>query len=267
MATTISAADTLSPAVIQIPAGSFVFGSTPAEREYAYQLDEHAYGHSVTRQSRWYDSEPDPQTIDLGEFQITEHLITNHQYQQFILATDHPAPDVDEPTWRSYGLIHPYARTKRHRWSGKAYPEGRAHHPVVLVSHDDATAYASWLSQVTSDRWRLPSEREWVKAARGTDGQIFPWGQRFDADNLNSHDTGPFDTVDVGSRSAPSPFGLMDAAGQVFEWMRSPAEAKRSWVKGGSWDDKGCGVCRPAARHSRPKHLKHILIGFRLVKE
>ncbi len=58
---------------------------------------------------------------------------------------------------------------------------------------------------------------------------------------------------------------LLDAAGQVFEWTSSPGNPGRYLVKGGSWDDKGCGVCRPAARHARPQNIKHILIGFRLV--
>ena len=57
------------------------------------------------------------------------------------------------------------------------------------------------------------------------------------------------------------------AAGQVFEWTETPAGKGRSIVKGGSWDDKGCGVCRPAAGHSRPDTIKHILIGFRLVQD
>ncbi|MEM7256972.1 MAG: SUMF1/EgtB/PvdO family nonheme iron enzyme [Pseudomonadota bacterium] len=265
MSTSLCAGNEVTPELITIPEGSFVFGSSQSEREYAYRLDEQAYGHSVTRQSGWYDSEPPLQTINLGGFQITENLVTNQQYQRFIVATGHPPPDIDEETWQSYRLVHPFSRTQPHRWTGDQYPPGRALHPVVLVSHHDATAYARWLSDNTDSRWRLPTEREWVKAARGSNGNIFPWGNRYNEDKLNSHDAGPFDTVAVGSRSAPSPFGLMDAAGQVFEWINSPPEAARSWVKGGSWDDKGCGVCRPAARHSRPKALKHILIGFRLV--
>jgi formylglycine-generating enzyme required for sulfatase activity len=64
-----------------------------------------------------------------------------------------------------------------------------------------------------------------------------------------------------------SPFGVLDAAGQVFEWTADAAGERRYVVKGGSWDDKGCGICRPAARHSRPAAIKHILIGFRLVVE
>ena len=60
---------------------------------------------------------------------------------------------------------------------------------------------------------------------------------------------------------------MLDAAGQVFEWTATPARRGRFIVKGGSWDDKGCGVCRPAARHSRPEDIRHILIGFRLVHD
>jgi len=254
------------PSLVPVASGSFIFGSSAIEREYAYQLDELAYGHSRTRTGKWYDSEPSKTTETTSAFNITTTPVTNGQYQQFVNATGHPAPNVDQTTWSSYGLIHPYDRTRRHAWSGNQPPSGRLNHPVVLVSYADATAYASWLSGVTGSTWRLPTEREWEKAARGTEGLVFPWGNEFLPEALNSHDAGPFDTVAVGSRSSPSPFGMLDAAGQVFEWISSSG-ANRSWVKGGSWDDSGCGVCRPAARHSRPKALKHILIGFRLVKE
>ena len=139
---------------------------------------------------------------------------------------------------------------------------------MVLVSHADALAYAAWLSAETGRRWRLPSELEWEKAVRGTDGRRFPWGDAWGPERLNSHDRGPFDTLPVGSFSGGiGPFGLVDGAGQVFEWTSSPGNPGRFLVKGGSWDDSGCGVCRPAARHARPADLKHILVGFRLVAE
>ncbi|MEM8687263.1 MAG: SUMF1/EgtB/PvdO family nonheme iron enzyme [Pseudomonadota bacterium] len=261
-------ADELVPELITIPAGAFITGSDQAEREEAYRLDEKAYGHSVTRKQRWYDFEDERRTISLPAYMISKSLITNAQYRAFTKATGHPIPRVEPDVWASYKLIHPYKRALRHAWSKDTYPEGRADHPVVMVSHDDVQAYAAWLSKQTGHTWRLPTEKEWEKAARGTDGRYFPWGNTYDAARLNSHDKGPFDTVRVGRfPKGASPFGLLDAAGQVFEWTSTPTGTNRFRVKGGSWDDSGCGVCRPAARHGRPKAIKHILVGFRLVRE
>ncbi|MDH3314286.1 MAG: formylglycine-generating enzyme family protein [Gammaproteobacteria bacterium] len=256
------------PDVIEIPAGTFIAGSDRAEREAAYELDEKAYGHSVTRKQKWYESELERTTKDLPAFSISKNLITNTQYAIFIAATGHLAPDVDKKTWDSYGLVHPWARTRRFAWANGTPPSGRGQHPVVLVSQADAEAYAAWLSSETGGSWRLPMEIEWEKAARGGDGRRFPWGNDFSPNLLNSHDAGPFDTLPVGSfPHGASPFGMLDAAGQVYEWTLTLISSQRAIVKGGSWDDKGCGVCRPAARHSRPVELKHILIGFRLVRE
>ena len=257
----------LLPEVIEIPAGAFVFGSQRSEREAAYELDEEAYQHRITRDNGWYDREWDRHEVVLPRYLISRCLITNRQYQVFVEETGHRAPDVDRVTWESYGLIHPYERTRRFSWRG-GLPKGREDHPVVLVSRDDAESYARWLSERTGQSWRLPSERQWEKAARGIDGRRFPWGDEFLPARLNSHDQGPFETVPVGRYPAgASPFGLLDAAGQVFEWTSANKGEDRAIVKGGSWDDKGCGVCRPAARHSRPSRLKHILIGFRLVRQ
>ena len=256
------------PETVHVTAGQFIVGSDEAEREAAYQLDENAYGHSVTRKQGWYDREGVREKRSLATFDITFVPITNRQYSAFAKATGHRLPQVTREEWSGYGLIHPFERTRRHAWTSSEGPAGRDLHPVVLVSHSDAEAFARWLSQRTGQTWRLPTEDEWVKAARGTDGRWFPWGNMFAPEHLNSHDQGPFDTTPVGSfPSGASPFGLLDAAGQVFEWTATAAGKGRHIVKGGSWDDKGCGVCRPAARHSRPDQLKHILIGFRLVRE
>ena len=113
-----------------------------------------------------------------------------------------------------------------------------------MVSFQDATAYAAWLSRKTGQKWRLPAELEWEKAARGADGRRFPWGDTFDAKLTNSHDAGPFDTLLVEQcPKGASPYGLLDAAGQVFEWTEAVPGKKRAIVKGGSWDDRGCRVC------------------------
>ncbi len=100
---------------------------------------------------------------------------------------------------------------------------------------------------------------------RGTDGRLYPWGNSYHARFLNNNDQGPFSTMRVGSfPQGASPYGVLDGAGQVFEWT-CDVSRKRATVKGGSWDDHG-DVCRPAAGHTRPVNLKHILIGFRLVR-
>lgn len=259
------------PDLVPIPAGPFIAGSDRAEREAAYRLDEAAYGHSVTRQARWYENEPNRHEVTLPAFAITRTPITNRQYADFIAATKHAAPSVDAATWRSYKLNHSYERALRYAWTQGRPPKGREDHPVVLVTHADAVAYADWLTRVTGRRWRLPSEAEWEKAVRGTDGRTFPWGNGWDPSRLNSHDQGPFGTTPAGAFAAGvGPFGVLDGAGQVFEWTATAADGgktERYIVKGGSWDDSGCGVCRPAARHARPARLKHILIGFRLVAE
>lgn len=256
------------PQVVMIPAGSFTAGSDAAEREYAYRIDAAAYGRPITREEGWYQGERERATAETGAYAITVIPITNRQYADFIQATKHPAPNMTRATWNSYGLIHPYERTRRFAWTKGKPPRAREDHPVVLVSQADAMAYAAWLTRLTGRTWRLPDELEWEKAARGIDGRYFPWGNEFDPHRLNSHDAGPFDTTPVGSfPDGASPFGLLDAAGEVYQWTATPDGPGRAIVKGGSWDDKGCGVCRPAARHSRPVNLKHILIGFRLVRE
>lgn len=201
------------PAVVEIPAGKFIFGSNRAEREAAYRLDESAYGHSVTRKQRWYENEYKRQTRSTGRYFITWTPVTNAQYGAFITETGHPVPDVDRESWKGSRLIHPWARSRRHAWVTGKVPKGRADHPVVMVSYKDAQQYAAWLSRKTGETWRLPSEEEWEKAARGSDGRRFPWGDEFDPKRLNSHDAGPFDGRYAQGQSL---YGLLDAAGQVF---------------------------------------------------
>lgn len=256
------------PAVVHVPAGSFLRSSDGNEREFAYRIDAAAYGHSVTREQRWYEQESSRQVARTAAFAISRTPITNAQYESFVAATGHRMPAVDAATWQSFGLQHPYAATRRFAWRHGRAAAKRRQHPVVLVSRSDAEAYARWLSAVTGKVWRLPTELEWEKAVRGVDGHRFPWGDAFDPLRLNSADSGPFDTVAVGAYpQGASPYGLLDGAGQVYEWTATPAGPGQAMVKGGSWDDRGCGVCRPAARHGRPTDLKHILIGFRLVRE
>ncbi len=257
----------LSIATVTIPAGPFIAGSDRAEREAAYRLDEAAYGHRATRKGRWYENEPARHDMTLAAFSIMKTPVTNALYARFIRATGHAAPFISAKAWAAQGLAHPYARVRGYLWTSGKPPRGRERHPAVLVTHADAEAFARWLSAKTGRTWLLPTEAQWEKAMRGTDGRMFPWGGTFDAAKLNSADAGPFSTMPAGSFPAgASPFGALDGAGQVYEWTATPYGAGRFVVKGGSWDDKGCGVCRPAARHGRPEGQRHILIGIRLVR-
>ena len=246
------------PPMVTIPAGEFWMGSTPEEREYGYGLDETLHGSTAARRHRWFEVET-RHRVDLPAYRIDRNLVTNADYARFVADAGHRAPFVSESVWRGYRLVHGYARVLKFLWRDGSPPMGRDQHPVVLVSHADAVAYCVWRGA------RLPSEAEWEKAARGIDGRYFPWGDAFDAGRLNSEDGGPFDTVPVGQYpNGQSPYGVLDMAGQVFEWTATlfRKEPPRYVVKGGSWDDFP-GVTRSAARHGRPPALKHILVGFR----
>ncbi len=252
--------------VAEIPAGWFFQGSDAVERQYAYQIDEQVYGHDISRRNRWYDVEVDKWHIYLPDYFIMKTPVTNDQYAAFVRDTGREVPDISEEDWESLGLIYGYDATRPFAWQNGEPPRGKGNHPVVLVSWRDAQDYATWLSSKTGIKWRIPEEIYWEKAVRGADGIFYPWGNIYDPLQLNSADRGPFDTVPAG-QFEPGPYGLYDGAGQVFEWTATSLQAGYRIVKGGSWDDRGCGVCRPAARHGRPEHMQHILIGFRLMHE
>jgi formylglycine-generating enzyme required for sulfatase activity len=100
----------------------------------------------------------------------------------------------------------------------------RPDHPVVRVSWHHAWAYAAWLAQVTGQPWRLPTEAEWEKAARGTDGRLYPWGDAFDGTRCNTSASESGATTPVGTyadRGDASPYGVHDLAGNVWEWTSS----------------------------------------------
>jgi len=157
-------------------------------------------------------------------------------------------------------LVHPYdAEVTLYLWVNGAPPERLARHPVVLVNAADAEAYCRWRNPAL----RLPTEAEWEKAARGDDGRMFPWGNRWDPSQLNSATRGPGGTTPVDRfPSGASPYGVWDAAGNVFQWTASALADGRRLLKGCAWDDEP-GLCRPAFRHGRPAESRHILIGFR----
>jgi formylglycine-generating enzyme required for sulfatase activity len=102
-------------------------------------------------------------------------------------------------------------------------PWGQKNHPVVSVSWEDALVSCAWLSEETGRRFRLPTEAEWEKAARGTDGPTYPWGDEPPAESLCSFGGKAGDTNPIGrySPQGDSPYGCADMLGSVWQWCRS----------------------------------------------
>ena len=180
--------------------------------------------------------------------------MTNAQYAAFVQAAGHRRPK---------------------HWKGGKPPKGKEYHPVVNVSCHDAVAYCNWLAEVTGKPYGLPSEAEWEKGTRGTDGRIYPWGNQWDAKRAN---IGREDTTPVGAYpEGASPYGLLDMIGNVYEWTRSvyrdypynpndgredlEAEGDRV-LRGGSWADCRERYARCSARLYAPPSLFPAPAGF-----
>jgi formylglycine-generating enzyme required for sulfatase activity len=139
--------------------------------------------------------------VYLPDYYMARTPVTNAQYAAFVKAADHKPPGY---------------------WVAKKPAQGLENHPVVEVSWHDAMAYCGWLVEIVGRPYRLPSEAEWEKAARGADGRIYPWGNEWDAQRCNTEEGNKEETTLVGSYpQGASPYGLLDMAGNVWEWTLS----------------------------------------------
>jgi formylglycine-generating enzyme len=139
-----------------------------------------------------------PHIVTLSAYSISKNLVTVAQYFQFVRETN--SRESKKPSW---GWIDD--------------------HPIVNVNWDDAMAYCVWLSERTGRQVTLPTEAQWEKAARGTDGRKYPWGNDWDASRLqcrkNILNIFGGCTSPVGSYpSGASPYGVLDLSGNVWEW-------------------------------------------------
>lgn len=242
--------------MVYVEAGSFWMGSDAAERRLADELSSGA-----TRQARWFDMELPRQHVQLHALCIDRLLVTQAEYAAFVQATGHRVPAISKADYLRQGfLVHDYDReVTPYLWRQRRPPARLRDHPVVLVSAADAEAYCRW----RAPGLRLPTEAEWEKAARGDQRWIFPWGNVWDSSRANSAESGVNGTTSVGRYTdGASPYGLLDAVGNVFQWTASRLADGRRILKGCGWDDDA-GLCRPAFRHARPAASRHILIGFR----
>ena len=125
-------------------------------------------------------------------FAIDKFPVTNAQYALFVAETGHRAPA---------------------HWKQGSIPKGFELHPVVMVYWQDAMDYCTWAGK------RLPSEAEWEKAARGTDGRRWPWGGRMNPKLLNTYNNNGRTTSVLAHLKGASPYGAVDMAGNVAEWV------------------------------------------------
>lgn len=215
------------PQVVRIPAGKFLMGSTKSQVDRAVK-------DGATRD--WVRNEMPQHSVEVGEYFIGKYPVTNSEYQFFISETGHSSP---------------------RGWNGAEFPDGAEAHPVIYVSSEDASSYCAWLSQKTGKTYRLPTEAEWEKAARGMDGRVYPWGDEFDPQKANTSESGIGGTSPVGQYSpqGDSHYGCADMTGNVWEWCqdwyaekeyerrqgspvvdpRGPETGQVRVVRGGSW--------------------------------
>jgi formylglycine-generating enzyme required for sulfatase activity len=240
-------------AMLTVPAGPYVAGSTPDEREIAYRLAGEG-----ARRGRMFEREEPRQAAALPAFRLDRTHVTNTMFAEWLRATGGRGPTIDEAGWRRQGFRQDYGReVMRSLWHGQTPPTGRGDHPVVLVTHAEATAYCRWRGL------RLPSAAELEKAMRGPEGRTYPWGDEWDPTRLNGAPV--WDTEPVGRYpTGAGPFGHLDLAGLAFQWTSTPApwDSEKALVKGSAWDD-GPAIGRGAQRHGRPRAARHILVGFR----
>ncbi len=268
----------VDPTFVYIEAGEFLLGSDRQERDFAYNISAQAIAKTASaiaqaeqklRQTGWFDRENPRQKANLAGFCMSRNLVTNQEYQEFINATNHRTPGITAAEYQQQGfLVHPYSKVKDFLWTEGAYPTNTAQHPVVLISYDDALAYADWKASQTKASYRLPTAEEWEKAARGESGRYFPWGNDWLQEGTNSGGSGLNYTSAIASFPlSKSIYGIEDMAGNVFEYTSTLNQQEtRAVMKGCSWDDLP-GFCRAAYQHTRPINSRHILFGFRLVRE
>jgi formylglycine-generating enzyme required for sulfatase activity len=212
-------------------------------------------GSTPDQLQRMADVDEFPQRrVFVDDFYIDMHEVTNAQYKVFLDSTG-----VDPPP----------------RWVGSRYGIGEDGFPVVSVTWEEAAAYAAFIGK------RLPTEAEWEKAARGSDGRRYPWGDSFNRDHANNSDR-PMPIMSYPS--GVSPYGCYDMAGNVAEWVdgdyaaypraetdvlptgvpdrREIFRTDRRIYRGGSWNTFQ-KFLRCSNRESTPRGERWVYVGFR----
>lgn len=288
------------PDMLLVPAGDFVMGSTVIEVDTAFQLCQEIRGTTACERHNYEDELP-AHVIRLGEFWIDRTEVTNDQFATFVAALGY-VTTAEQEGWGWVLVQDKWKKVNEAGWRQPQGPgsslEGLGDHPVVQVSWFDANVYCVWREA------RLPTEAEWEKAARGTNGLLYPWGNEFEADTSNFCDQGcPYIwpdttandhyalTAPVGSYpTGASPYGALDMAGNAWEWLADwhdagyytqtsetgeatpvinpmgPASGVARVIRGGSWSNDPVDL-RTMHRGSFDPTYRIDTLGFRCVHD
>jgi formylglycine-generating enzyme required for sulfatase activity len=231
--------------------------------------------------------------VDLDAFYIRKFEVTNDEWKKF---RDDPGYE-DAKFWPNGYVVPrdqiPYWTQANNHGGGTPDTDD---YPVIGVNWDSATAYCAWLSAQTGKHYRLPTEAEWEKAARGTDRRRYPWGSTIDHSYANFIGTQAFNTVQtVGyydgsirggqpTHANASPYGAFDMAGNLMEWCedwydrdyyavsprknpKGPKNGAYRVVRGGSFFVEAFELRSSARSAAWPSLQAHRMIGFRPVRD
>lgn len=246
------------PVMIPIPAGSFWMGTGDSHVQALLDREEWA---AEWHNSDMFQVEQPLHQLNLQAFEIAKVPVTNAEYYVFVYNTGYRVPKG---------------------WIGFHFSEGLDEHPVVGVSRADAIAYCAWLTKETGIHYRLPTEAEWEKTARGNDQRIYPWGDNFDPWRCNTVESGKKMTTQVGlySPGGDSTFEVSDMSGNVWEWTQSNLSAypykpddgreitaakSKVVVRGGAWYYSRA-LARCSAREGVLADFISPALGFRLAR-
>lgn len=230
-----------------------------------------------TMGSDQYSAEKPVQKIYLDAYYIDKYLVSNNQFQNFVEKTKYKTDAEREGA----GMVRIGRRWKKVEGASWKMPDGltaidgRENHPVSQVSYNDALKYCQWTKK------DLPTEAQWEKAARGPDGNEYPWGEQEPNDTMANFDnligtTAPVTTYEKGQ----SVYGVFDMAGNVYQWVKDwysvgerqaknptgPASGKERVIKGGSFIE-GIESLRSPNRDRYEPGYSSFLFGFRCACE
>jgi formylglycine-generating enzyme required for sulfatase activity len=235
--------------MVYVPPGEFMMGQTAEEKKWLIdQIGEKDY-------NSYYVRETPLHKVYLDGYWMGKYQVTFTQYDRYCNETK-----IEKPGDKGWG---------------------RENRPVIKVSWGEAAAYCQWLSQKTGLQFKLPTEAQWEKAARGNGQRKYPWGSLEPGKNLANFRGNIGKTTPVGSYPAgASPYGLLDMAGNVWEWCgdwyeagyyknsplknpMGPNSGSYRVVRGGSWSSYARNL-RCAYRYGSGPSGRDYFLGFRL---